>query len=236
MNDDFYVGYQPQAPPRIRQFIRRTIVALLLLGLAVAVLLVLVQASFADSSFDYGIQKRYQGRVLGQAYPKLFSNGLLYPLVGTGKLGLFHIKDGQIVELEASLIVNGEMRALEVKPESVKEIGGTFPSPPVSMPLGPVSIRGEIVDTKCHLGVMNPGSGKVHRSCAARCLSGGVPPGLLVRDATGKTRTILLEGVDGRQIVDLVAEPVSATGQLRREGTLLVLSIAELNGVQLKRE
>ncbi|MBY0503069.1 MAG: hypothetical protein K2X03_04115 [Bryobacteraceae bacterium] len=228
MNDDFYVGYQPQPSPRIRRLMRRTIPSLVLFGLAIAIILALAQAPFADSSFDYGVYKRYQGRVLQHPYPKLFANGLFYPLAGPGKHGLFNAKDGQIVELEASLIVNGDMRALEVRPESWKEIGGSFPSAPVPTPLGMVKMIGEIVDTKCHLGVMNPGSGKVHRSCAARCLSGGVPPGLLVRDATGKTRTVLLEGVEGRQILELVAEPVSATGQLRREGTILVLTVAAL--------
>jgi len=36
-------------------------------------------------------------------------------------------------------------------------------------------IRGEIIDSKCFFGVMKPGSGKTHKSCAVRCLSGGVP-------------------------------------------------------------
>ena len=44
-----------------------------------------------------------------------------------------------------------------------------------------VMLRGEIVDSKCYLGVMNPGEGTVHRDCAARCLSGGLPPMLVVR-------------------------------------------------------
>ena len=38
------------------------------------------------------------------------------------------------------------------------------------------TLIGEIVDSKRYLGVMNPGNGKVHRDCAVRCLSGGIPP------------------------------------------------------------
>jgi hypothetical protein len=29
-----------------------------------------------------------------------------------------------------------------------------------------MTLTGEIVDSKCYLGVMNPGQGKVHRDCA----------------------------------------------------------------------
>ena len=36
--------------------------------------------------------------------------------------------------------------------------------------LGPVELTGEIADSKCWLGVMNPGEGTVHRDCARRCL------------------------------------------------------------------
>jgi hypothetical protein len=83
------------------------------------------------------------------------------------------------------------------------------------------------VDTKCHLGVMNPGQGKVHRECAVRCISGGAPPGFLVRDANGETRLLLLTGADGRalgrEVLDFVAEPVTIRGQLVKLGTTLIL-------------
>jgi hypothetical protein len=34
---------------------------------------------------------------------------------------------------------------------------------------GPVELTGEIVDSKCFLGVMVPGSGKTHKECASLC-------------------------------------------------------------------
>jgi hypothetical protein len=93
--------------------------------------------------------------------------------------------------------------------------------------LGSVSLTGEIVDTKCHFGVMNPGSGKVHRDCAVRCISGGIPPGLLIRDRDGKLRTVLLAGADGRElhreILDYVAQPVRVHGTLVRSAGFLTL-------------
>src|SRR5204863_10220660 len=93
--------------------------------------------------------------------------------------------------------------------------------------LGSVSLTGEIVDTKCHFGVMNPGSGKVHRDCAVRCISGGIPPGLLVRDRDGNLQTVLLARADGRElhreILDYVAEPVRLHGTLVRSSGFLIL-------------
>jgi hypothetical protein len=65
--------------------------------------------------------------------------------------------------------------------------------------IGTVELPGEIVDTKCYLGAMRPGVGKVHRACAARCLSGGIPPGLLVRDKAGGAFVFMLAGADGEE-------------------------------------
>jgi hypothetical protein len=49
--------------------------------------------------------------------------------------------------------------------------------------LGTQTLIGEIVDSKCYLGVMNPGALIPHRACAIRCISGGIPPVLLVRQS-----------------------------------------------------
>jgi hypothetical protein len=75
--------------------------------------------------------------------------------------------------------------------------------------------------------VMNPGNGKVHRSCAARCISGGIPPAFVVRDASGATQSLLLIGPQGRplhdRIPDFVGEPIQITGQLSRADDILTL-------------
>jgi hypothetical protein len=93
--------------------------------------------------------------------------------------------------------------------------------------LGLVTLRGEIVDSKCYFGVMNPGRGKVHRDCAVRCISGGVPPALLVKHQDGNLRTILLTGSDGQplgqEVLEYVAEPLAVTGRLAVINSELVL-------------
>ena len=88
------------------------------------------------------------------------------------------------------------------------------------MELGTVQLTGEIVDSKCYFGVMNPGNGKVHRDCAARCISGGVPPAFLVRDASGHAETLLLANWK-RELLNHIAEPVTIRGRLvRSDGRL----------------
>jgi hypothetical protein len=74
-------------------------------------------------------------------------------------------------------------------------------------------VTGEIVDSKCFLGVMNPGERTVHRDCAIRCLSGGVPPMLAYRDAAG-THLALLLGADADLLRRGVGRAVTLSGRL----------------------
>ena len=58
---------------------------------------------------------------------------------------------------------------------------------------------------------MNPGQGKVHRDCAARCLSGGIPPIFVTTDGHEQ---FLLVGLDGRALGrdalrEFIAEPIT---------------------------
>jgi hypothetical protein len=74
---------------------------------------------------------------------------------------------------------------------------------------------------------MNPGQLAPHRACAIRCISGGVPPVLLVRQKDGPAIYLLLVSVDGKpvnkQVLGMVAEPVEIAGEVERQGELLIL-------------
>jgi hypothetical protein len=90
-----------------------------------------------------------------------------------------------------------------------------------------VTLSGEIVDSKCYLGVMNPGQGKVHRDCAARCLSGGIPPIFITTDGR---QQLLLVGRDGRALGrdalrEFIAEPIQVDGELVQRGSTQLLKI-----------
>jgi hypothetical protein len=135
---------------------------------------------------------------------------------------------GKHVQLKGSLIERTPDRMIEVVPASI--VVGTsslLATPSRAIDLGLVTLRGEIVDTKCYLGVMNPGEHKVHRDCAVRCISGGVPPAFLARDAAGDARILLLVGDDGRalskEVLPFVAEPLEISGVLVRTGSTLML-------------
>jgi hypothetical protein len=74
---------------------------------------------------------------------------------------------------------------------------------------------------------MNPGEGKTHLACAVRCVSGGLPPMLVIRDAPGRERHLVLTDPRGgpmdARILPVVGRPVTVTGTVSREGELLFL-------------
>jgi hypothetical protein len=224
--DEFFVGYLP-VPPGIRRLVRSVIAGLLVLAAVIAVVLVLAQSPFANSSFDFQKYGEYQGALTALPYPAL-SGGWL--LVAPGKHGAADLRTG-FVKLQGQRIVNGEDRMLEILPGSVQPAAGSS-STDSERDFGIVEFRGEIVDSKCYFGVMNPGQGKVHRDCAARCIAGGIPPSLLVRDANGRARTVLLATADrrpmGAELLPHVAEPVTVQGRLLRANGHLLLLVSHL--------
>lgn len=226
--DEFFVGYLP-VPPATRKFVRHVVAGLFALLSIVAVIMVLSQTPFAASRFEFQEFREYEGSLTSVPYPAL-SNGWL--LVAPGKHGASGLPSGY-VKLKGQRIQNGDLRMLELLPGSVVTAPGVV-SPVEQVSLGQVEWTGEIVDSKCYYGVMNPGRGKVHRDCAARCIAGGIPPALLVRDATGTARAILLSNPAlhplGKELLDHVAEPVVVHGQLERINGQLILRTTRIQG------
>ena len=186
MSDDFYVGYVPKAPASLAAFALRVVVSLLLLAITIAVILVFGQSPFALARFEYGVLREYEGYFDARPYPMLITRGAQYLLVGPGKHGFGGSNFvGKRMKLTGSLIAREQITMLEVaKADSIKSVAETTKQT-AETDLGPVTLIGEIVDSKCYLGVMNPGNGKVHRDCAARCISGGVPPAFIARAHRG---------------------------------------------------
>ena len=117
---------------------------------------------------------------------------------------------------------------IEAVPETIKALpSATLTVPPGVANLGRQTFVGEIVDSKCYLGAMNPGRLTPHRACAVRCISGGIPPVLLVRRTGEAPLYLLLVSADGnpvnKQVLDMVAEPVEITGEVIQQGTLAIL-------------
>jgi hypothetical protein len=116
---------------------------------------------------------------------------------------------------------------IEIEPGSIEAWPGSAPPLPVGVRLGPATVDGVIADSKCWLGAMNPGEGKIHRDCAVRCLSGGLPPLLLGAGPEGKN--FWLAGPGGgpieAKILDRVAEPLRLRGEVVRFDDQLVLEV-----------
>lgn len=101
--------------------------------------------------------------------------------------------------------------------------------------LGAVSLSGEVVDSKCFLGVMKPGAGKVHKACAEVCLLGGIPAMLLVRGEDNKKYGYMLLQPDGssaaKAIAKRAADYLQISGELQQRGDLLYIKMVE-NGIR----
>jgi hypothetical protein len=185
---EFYVGYLPKAPPATARFIKTIVVSLAVFGLITALILVLSQMPFAHSIFEFGNWRSFEGSVASKPYPMLlvprpgsdeFSQ---YLLVAPGKHSadsLLAALEGKHVRLQGQLIYRDGQTMVEIDPRKITVLEPTQNPGLETTGLGTVTLTGEIVDSKCYLGVMNPGRRKVHRDCAARCLSGGIPPALL---------------------------------------------------------
>ena len=242
MNDEFYIGWESKAAPGVARFVRRTVLVFLLIAVLVPVTLAVAQHLIGASVFEWGNYKTVAGVLQAKPYPHLLvprpgatgdqSPFSTYYLVAPWKFGLKDAEvapfDGRWVALQGTLIYRENQTLIEVRPGSIHaEEHAPVPGGASYVSLGRQTLVGEIVDSKCFLGVMNPGQLTPHRACAIRCISGGCPPVLVVQPASGPTLYFLLVSAEGKpvnqQVLDLVAEPVEITGEVQRQGDLLIL-------------
>ena len=238
--NDFYVGYLPKAPATLASFLRKIIVGLGLLAAVVALVLVTGQMPFANSTFEYGKLRTFEGTVVLQPYPVLSvarpgqvapSDGRSeYLLVAPGKHGADEMMSsfaGRTVRLQGQLIFRDGKTMVEVVPGSITAMGDGQRDHASMQDLGHVTIAGEIVDSKCYLGVMNPGQGKVHRDCAARCISGGIPPIFIAADRGEQYVLVDAHGnaLGHDALREFIAEPITVEGEIAQRGPTRFLKI-----------
>ena len=234
----------PRAVPRRAGLAWASGAAAVLVAAAVAAFVAAGHRTLPASAFEFGVARSFDGFVVADPYPSLIvprgPASTRHLLVGPGKSGGDEIVRGFVdrwAALEGTLAYRDGQAIVELVPGSVgpsSAPGAGAASADASpgrraAPLAPTIdlgeryLEGEIVGAKCHLGVMNPGSGLVHRSCAALCLRGGVPPLLAVRRTDGSTEGIVVTGpageAVGRALARLAGTPVGATGHLVRQGS-----------------
>ncbi len=244
--NNFYVGYLREAPKALVNFLRAIVFATFAGLVSVALLVVLSQRDFATSTFEYGAYSELNGRLSARPYPMLrvssthgeLSQSIL--LVNFGKRGVLDIiKDVQkeLGDLEdfqftlrGTLIYYNGKTALEMTDGRESVVGWTKQPELKQRPyqnLGKGTLTGEIVDPKCYLGVMKPATGKVHQSCARRCISGGIPPMLVYQNDRGQTRYMLVTDPEGNPLHDelnsFIGPYINISGEIERLDDWLII-------------
>jgi hypothetical protein len=243
VNDEFYIGYEPKAPSGIARRIRRLVTGVVLGALLLSAGLVYTQGRFGAGVFEFGRLRAFEGHVIEHPYPALRittgegGEAAIYWLVGQGKHGaadLIRGRDGHKVSVSGALIQRDGEAMIEVAQGGLT---ATNTVPSASEPLRtlhPIAVQGEIVDSKCHLGVMRPGEGPTHRDCAVRCLLGNIPPMFVPHDRPELGRVSLVSA-DGRPFVDAGAwagKPVLIRGTLLQRGSQTFLAATSIHRVR----
>jgi hypothetical protein len=236
-DDEFYIGYEVGVPGGIAHILRRAVVGVIAVLLGAASVATMAQRPLPAATFAYGRPQTVAGWLTLAPTPTLQvtegASTTRYWLVGRGTFGA----DGELsghtdgwVSLDGTEIAREHWRMLEIVPGTVRRAASDA-LPPATAPTSgvPFAGRGEIVDSKCFLGVMNPGQGAAHRDCAVRCLSGGVPLMLSYRDAHGGSHLALLLSthatVPGDEWRGLAGTSVEVSGELLVSGDEEVLVV-----------
>jgi hypothetical protein len=226
MAEDFFVGYL-KTPLRLVRFI--AVAATVLIVAADALALLLYRAQEARASGDWGTagEVSYTGILLARPDPFLIvpahgaSAAYAVLPVSEGKEGApagYAALDGKSVTLTGYPLIRDGLTVLQVsEPAQPAAPQAALPAP---VPLGRHSLTGEIVDSKCYLGAMIPGEGKVHQSCAALCLLGDIPALFVTREGDGSLTYRLLADADGNPMPQAAGahagQPITLTGSVTR--------------------
>lgn len=197
MKDEFYIGWAGGSKQSNRTSYRFYL-SFLVLMIALVSIFIFFEKPFADSSFAYGELTEMEGELLEMPVISIrIPDGDAFeivPLVGFGKMGphqalqdllgkgTFHVKlRGTLIQYKGNKLfeltegTNAIIHSEIIEREEMRGEMGNM-----------MEVRGEIVDPKCFFGVMKPGYGKVHKSCAIRCISGQIPPILAIRNMEGE--------------------------------------------------
>lgn len=249
---EFYIGYMPNAPKSFSSRNKLVVVFILVAIPIISFLIVSNQKGFSNSQFEFGNLVELEGVLFKKPIPILkvktgqdasgndtYQSIMLINFLKFGADDLLNVYESKIaaplnetkVKVKGTLIYYNGVTLMELTDQEnalidFGPITGQSPSQSSSS-LGAVQLSGEIVDPKCFFGVMKPAFGKPHKSCAIRCIAGGIPPILMVKNEKGEANYIILKGSQGQQInqeiLPYVANPISISGNLSQIDDWLVL-------------
>jgi hypothetical protein len=241
---EFFVGYLPM-PRALRRFALIAALVASLLVLGAGYVLARSTTGGGRAQFRGGATQGQVGVLTVRPTAMLWTldpaavggvRGTL--LVRQGKFGLGEraaALDGQVVRVDGAIIERDGRRMIELArlPEAAS---GTLSAPDQTRITArakaqgqPVTLEGEIVDSKCWLGRMRPGAQRTHRACAQLCIAGGIPAMFVTRAANGQEQAYVLAdrqgGPLGDEVLPYVAEPVRLSGEPVVEGDVSFLRI-----------
>jgi hypothetical protein len=230
--DEFYVGYQRSAPDNTSRFAKKMILWSFVLLTVVSAILVTNQRDFSTAEFEYQTTTTLSGLLVKSPVPHLrISLGKsldgkelfqMILLVGSGKCGidqeLIHFPPQNLVTVKGNLIYGDGKALLQVNELGDVVVNKRFRAGSLEnetiVNTNRISVTGEITDPKCYFGVMKPGEGKPHRSCAIRCISGGIPP--VLKTNTSDYFLLVNENMQpiNSDILSIVGDIVNLNGEM----------------------
>lgn len=224
-------------PASHRSQIRKFLIPLFVLTPLVVMVAVYFQKPINNNMFEFGNLRTITGVYYDAPFPMLVADVGILPdslsrnilLVGFGKFGAnatmqalekqHGVLSGKKIMLEGTLIYGEGKTLMELtgNEESLIQImdDPALPTPALSA-VNTETLSGEILDTKCFFGVMKPGEGKPHKSCAIRCVSGGIPPALQQETDRGNQYFLVLDSEGNpinKAILPYVGERLYAKGR-----------------------
>ena len=252
--EEFYVGYLNAMGKKTKRTVRLFVFFALLAVLLVAGVFALYQQPASNSRFDFDSTTSVEGTYYEKPYPllRVELGSEQYKdivLLGFGKSGaqpyLSKAKEkkkdlnGQPMRIEGNLLYYNGKSLLQITDEQQIELLETrgqekelTESEAVLMELD-----GEIIDPKCYFGVMKPGFGKIHRSCASLCIAGGIPPVWLNRTDSGDEEYFLITDLKGnaihKDLLPYIGQASKVEGAVHQKGgwSYLALDVKKIEKV-----
>ncbi|MEM9361038.1 MAG: hypothetical protein AAGA43_00310 [Bacteroidota bacterium] len=244
--DEFYIGYVEDS---VGVETKKSLKSFVLFGIGLLVLGALLfgfsQKPASNSAFDFDTTTKISGVYHEMPYPMLQVQLAEHThknvvLLGFGKFGpnayLKDIRnqegdlDGKHLTIEGNLIYYNGKTLLQIDDSQKVSLTASKPITLISsQPIGEINVEGEIVDPKCYFGVMKPGYGKIHRSCAALCIAGGIPPVLVSSDPNSVSEYFLLTDLKGnpihKDILPYIGQPSIVSGMAEKLGDWHIMRI-----------
>lgn len=250
---DFYIGHRNSPTESTLDFLRAVAVTMVVACPIMMAAFAALQPPSGRGNVAPQIAQGLTGVYYSTPVPGLYvptspkaslGEGTTVLLSGPGKQGVpeaWHTLNGKKIAVDGRLFYLGETVMLALLDQNMPEVLGE-PVPAELRPeletVGTVTVTGELVASKCYLGAMEPGTGKIHRSCAMHSLAGGVTAGLRVRSGGRETVVLLAGEGDASLVLDLTwaARQINVEGVLQRTRGFSAIVVKSVALAELKPE